>query len=503
MFNYYPPSLYYLGAVLKISGFQIIDTVKLLFILGFIASGVTMFFLLRDFFGLLPAYTGSLLYVYAPFRAVEVYVRGALSESWALALFPLLFLYSFRAVKNGQRSNYLFLAIVISLLLLTHIPMSVIFLPVLAVWIFALAIFFREFKRLPKFVASFILAVGMAAFFIIPAIVEKGYVHTETLIGGYFDYRQHFVSLGGLFFSNRWGYGSSNLGQTDNLSLSVGIVHWIAALGALVLALFSIKRNVFIAKLAILLVGLALGILFMVHQKSSFIWETINFLAYLQFPWRFLGPAIFLLSFLAAVGIFLCPRGKFTLFATLFLLLAAWSLYGNFFKPKDWLRITDKEKLSGVIWEKQLTSSIFDYLPIYAQFPPTTKAPDYPEVLSGEAVIESYNKGSDFQEGVILVKSAVKLRVPLYDFPGMSVYVDDSFVQHLNNDCSGLPFCLGLINFSIPNEGRHTIKIKLENTPLRTFANIFTLLSFSSVIPILAVLMASEVKSSRGYAKSV
>lgn len=481
MFNFYPPGLYYVGAVLSRAGFQIIDSVKILFALGFIASGVAMFFLLKEFFNLSAAYVGSFLYIYAPFRAADVYVRGDLSESWALSFFPLTFLFAYRSVRWGKLSDFWWLSVSVALLLLTHIPMSVIFLPILCLWVVILLVVLRRTGLFVKFIASGALGVGLAAFFILPAILEKQYVHVETLTEGYFGYRQHFVSLARLFFSNRWGYGSSNLGQTEDLSLSTGIVHWVAAAVAVVLAAFSFKRNKFLTKVAISLGVIELGVLFMIHQRSSFIWERVSFLAYLQFPWRFLGPSIFLLSFLSALGIFLCRDKKLTLAASLAIVGLVAFLHGSFFRPKGWLDISDKEKFSGISWERQLTSSIFDYLPIYAKQPPATKAPDFPEILAGSGIVGNYDKGADFQEGAVIARTPVLIRVPLYDFPGMTAYVNGVKVSHSNDNCQGEPFCLGLVSFWVSTPGENKIEVRLEDTPVRSFANILSLVSFLSV----------------------
>src|SRR3989344_1077112 len=65
-FNYYPPSVYYLGEVLHLIGFQFIDSVKILFILGFIFSAWAMFLFLRAVFGNWSALVGAVLYSYAP-----------------------------------------------------------------------------------------------------------------------------------------------------------------------------------------------------------------------------------------------------------------------------------------------------------------------------------------------------------------------------------------------------------------------------------------------------
>src|SRR5260221_7055170 len=69
-FNFYSPGVFYLGELFHLIGMQFIDVVKLLFVLGFILSSVTMFIFLRAIFGKLPALVGSILYTYLPFKAV-------------------------------------------------------------------------------------------------------------------------------------------------------------------------------------------------------------------------------------------------------------------------------------------------------------------------------------------------------------------------------------------------------------------------------------------------
>lgn len=51
LFNYYPPFPYYLGMIFRGLGFSFIDSTKILFILGFLASAVFMFFLGQELWG--------------------------------------------------------------------------------------------------------------------------------------------------------------------------------------------------------------------------------------------------------------------------------------------------------------------------------------------------------------------------------------------------------------------------------------------------------------------
>lgn len=162
-------------------------------------------------------------------------------------------------------------------------------------------------------------------------------------------------------------------------------------------------------------------------------------------------------------------------------ILAAIILNIGFFVPKDWLMIKDSDKFSGLSWEKQMTISIFDYLPIYAKFPPITKAPDLPEILDGVAKVTDYRKGSNFQTGKIEVIDEATIRLPLFDFPGMKVVVDGQVVKHNHNDCRGEEFCLGLITFKLP-EGSYLVEAKLTDTIIRKIGNWFTLTSIIVLI---------------------
>lgn len=482
-FNFYPPGVFYLGEILHKIGFQFIASVKILFILGFITSAFGMYLLLRSFFGRFPALIGSILYVYAPFRAVEVYVRGSLSEFWALSFFPLIFWASYRAIKSGKLRYYFYLALFLAFLILTHHLMTFIFLPILFCWVIFWIVLEKKWKSLPKLILSFLLALGLSAFFILPLIFEKQYVHTETLLSGYFDYRQHFVSLKQLFLSNYWDYGSSYFGDMDTVNLSTGLIQALLGLLSILLAFFNIKKNPKLSIVTIFIGILELATLFLIHQKSAFIWERLNILSWLQFPWRFLAVSVYLLSILSASAIFFLEKYKIILGRTvgIIAILGIFVLHANFFKPQEWLGISDKDKFSSHLWEKQLTISIFDYLPIFAKLPPDQKAAEGPEILEGDVKIIRYQKGSNYQIAQVEANTEAVIRLPLFDFPGMEVTLGQTIVEHNHDDCRNQKYCLGLITFKIP-KGQHIFKAKLTDTPVRSIGNIITIVTFSLLI---------------------
>lgn len=478
-FNFYPPLPYYIGAAMHRVGIQYIDTVKILFIFGYVLSAITMFLLVSELTGSYwPSFVASLAYSYIPYKAVEVYVRGALSEFWAQIFFPLIFWAIYKLIKSGKTKYLIWTGLSISLLLTTHTLMTMIFAPVAVIWA-AYWLFKTKWKNLGKVIGGGILGFCLSAFFILPVIFEKQFAHTESMLSGYFDYRQHFVSLYKLFISREWGYGSSGF-PNEKLNLSLGIVQWIAGLViAPVVALINLKKHKRFSILVLGLTALALFSIFMIHMKSSFIWAQLPFLWYLQFPWRFLAVSIFLLCLL--VGLTVHMFGKYKYIFGILLIVTSFALTISFYVPKAWFNIKDSDKFSGVSWQKQMTISIFDYLPIYAKLPPITQAPDFPEVIDGKAEFSDYKKGSDFQTGNVSVDSEATIRLPLFDFPGMRVKADGKLVNHGHDDCRNEEFCLGLISFKLP-KGEHKIEVELTDTPVRRIGNYLSIAGAAFVV---------------------
>jgi hypothetical protein len=488
-FNFYPPSPYYVGTLIAQLGVQFIDVTKIMFGLGFVVGGLGMYLFMKSWLGKWPAFVAAVLYTYAPYKAANVYVRGAMSEYWAMSFYPFIFWSIYQFIKTRQKKYGVFLSLSVGGLIMTHNLMPLIFLPLAAMWGLIWLILEKRIKLIGWLLAFGVLGITLAGFFIFPVIVERPYVHLETIIGGYFDYRMHFASLYQLFVSNYWGYGSSVWGPWDGMSLSTGQIHALFALVAVVLALVQFKKHPKVSVVTLMLFGLALFVLFMIHQKSSFIWDKLPFLAYLQFPWRFLSDSVFLLSVLGGIAIFYAEDVRLKIFGKIkaeyilgiIVIVGVMVLHMPFFQGHDWKKISDQEKFSGTSWNKQLTISIFDYLPIFAELPPIHPAPASPEVLEGRAEVKNWYKGSDWQHGWISSDSESLIRLPLFDFPGMTVTTktDDGNlkkVDHWNNDCRGQEFCLGLITFKLPS-GNNEVNVHLDNTWARTVGNISTLVS--------------------------
>src|SRR3989337_154441 len=106
--------------------------------------------------------------MFAPYRALDSYVRGAIAESFALAIIPLVFYFTLKLTKEKSRKNIAGFAISLGAFLISHNIMTVIFLPVIFIWVFYFLLQ-EKFRNWQIMLAGLILGFGLSAFFIGPA----------------------------------------------------------------------------------------------------------------------------------------------------------------------------------------------------------------------------------------------------------------------------------------------------------------------------------------------
>ncbi|MGD0523416.1 MAG: 6-pyruvoyl-tetrahydropterin synthase-related protein [Candidatus Microgenomates bacterium] len=479
LFNYYPPLPYLVGEIFRIVGVNFNNTVKLTFALGIVASGFTMFFLAGEFFDSWGALLSAVFYVWAPYRAVDVYVRGAQNESWSWIWFPLILLFSYRLIKSKKTTHLILFALTLAALLLSHNIMLMIFAPVLAVWIIFWLLRFKAFSIIPKLFVSGLLSLCLSAFFTLPAVFEQKYVHINSLVSDYFQYWAHYATLNQLFISRFWGDGPSVFGPNDGMAFPVGHFHWILGLIISIWLLVKIiRKKKFITVDYIAVFGVLVGLMgaFMSHERSTFIWKAIPILAFVQFPWRFLSLSVLGLSLAAGYLLEITKKFRILIFAvvSLGLIIFNW----NYFKPVHSGPITDAAKFSGEAWRIQQQAGIRDYLPITAVMDPNQARSVLAEVFSGNAKISNSKSGTNWASITTLSTPGESIiRFNIFNYPVWRAFIDGK-ETHIFMDKSEQ---WGRIYITVP-AGSHVVSLKLYNTPLRTITNIISLLSLAGIV---------------------
>lgn len=464
LFNFYAPLPYYFGAAIRLLGFNFIWVAKILFILSSILSALAMYIFGRKLFSEKGAFLAAVIYVYAPYRAVDLYVRGALSEAWAFVFFPLIFYTSILLSEKTTLKRISFLSLTLAGLFLTHNVTTLMFLPFLGLWWVYLILKDKKWKLAPALISSFVLGLGLAAFFLLPALLESNFIQTKYLLVGYFNFRAHFVAYGQLF-STFWGYGSSLWGLDDGLSFQIGLGNWLILVLAFMVG-FIYRKDKKLVGLLLFLGFSFIGSLFMQHNKSGFIWEAIPLLAFIQFPWRFLSISIFIVAIAGGVVPNYLGRFKMAYFILIGLIILA---SVNYFKPKEYVdnSFFDKFLYPEIMRTgKDLTK---DYLPIWVK---TTDGPLLTNLQAeqGKIDVSIFHKKTAFAQAQVNVLADSLIVAPISYFPGWTVTANG---KNINLE---KPLEQGLIRFKLP-VGAYSIKLEFKDTPVRMAGNLISLTS--------------------------
>lgn len=492
LFNYYPPLPYLIGQPFRWLGFQYLDIVKIVGILGFSLTAAFMYLLGKEFWGRGGGFISAAFYTYAPYHSVDFWVRGAMNEFWAMAFYPLIFWSTYKLIQAGSGKHIPVVSISISLLMLSHNPMLMIFAPVYLFWIVFWWIKFKSVSSIKYLFISAAWALGLAAFFTLPVIFETKHVSVWTLTSGYFNFLAHFLDLKQIFLRINWDYGSSVLGPNDTLSLSLGYLHWIIPAVLIISVPFSKKLRNY-KYLILYLVFWILVSLFMSHSRSTPIWLFLKPLEFLQFPWRFLTLAVFLASFLSGAINLIFSKNNFIKKISPSLIIALLILLnGNYFRPREWYPdMTDVKKFSGKSRQLLVTSGIFDYLPKSAPAPPADARGSEINIISGQGIFTPLLLTSNRQEYLVTLGTPGSIELQTYYFPGWTYWLDGKEVKDYKLD----PL-LGRPQIQI-SPGRHEFIAVFASTPIRTLGNTLSLVSWGILLITLLVKTLTATKAGK------
>ena len=465
-FNFYAPLPYYLGAFFHLLGVGFLDSSKMLFGLSFILSAFSMYLLGKELYGRVEGVLSSMLYLYAPYRSIDIYVRGTLNEAWAFVFFPLIFLFLIKLSKTQSFRNTVLLGLSLAGLFYTHNIMTILFVPFFGFYAVYLLIN-KKFDK--KFMfgifLSVLLGLGLGASFLIPALFEKKFVQTTYLTSGYFNYIGHFVAVR-QWFDSPWGYGASLWGSKDDLSFQLGVTQWILIFGAMILYC---TKKVYLNKKHVIFLPVLLTILifslFLQHNKSTFIWQTLPILAYTQFPWRLLAVSVFFAALIGGYGMTLINNQKIKIALSSFFVVLLLLVNYKYFKPKEYYLDSVDEHYVGVSVLERDDKIPKDYLPIWVK---NIKDEEMvaPILISGKADISSFFKNSKSASFNVKAQTDSVIEIPLTYFPGWATEIDGNEVQ-----CN--PTDLGLISIAV-KAGEHSVSLEFKDTPIRVIGNLLT-----------------------------
>lgn len=481
IFTFYAPLAYYIGGFFNLIGFDALIATKVMIGLGMLVAGISMYVLAREFWGKSGAIVSSLLYVYAPYHAVNLYVRGAISELWAYGLIPFVFFGIYKIYKNiavkhhvkfSIKQNWLwicFTAVSYGAVIVAHNLTAMMVTPFL--FIEALYLFLilpkKNYRAGMTLFISLVIGITLAAFCWLPAITEMMYTNVNSIIGGGSDYKDHFVCLSQLW-NSPWGYGGSAPGcLLDGLSFRLGKVHIILVVLSLIPLAFTWKGNKNIFFTILLSILGALVSLFFLLEYSKYIWDHIPQMAYFQFPWRFLVLASFFSSFLGGSILILLPRiHRFAL--VIVIVVAIFVVNAKLFIPEKTVNFTTDHytNKSFLNWETSKIS--YEYMPKAFSIPKEKQDMPKEKITFTDPTTKlvSINAKTQTLSAVIKTSHPTNINVAIAYFPAWQMFLDKHAIPYTQFD-KGL-------KIKIP-AGTHMIQAVYKQTPIELVADSISL----------------------------
>ncbi len=467
MFLY--PFSSYASSFFHLLGASFTDSVKIVFGIGFIASGISMYLWARNAFNEYAGIAAGVLYMYAPYRFVDLYVRGAIGEHTAFIFPPLVlyFLFKFFKKNNTKSSYWYFLGIVASMasLLLSHNAISIMFLPVIVFYTLYLYFNTNDKKKLIYAVGGLLYGFLLSSFFLLPAFLEGKYTLRDIVTGN--EYATRFVDPA------RFIWGKWNYGITGEFTVQLGLLQWLGIFAFPVVLWNEIKHK---SKHLILLNGIFVFFLislFIQTQYSQFLYEIITTLKKFQFPWRFLSLTVFTTAIITASLFLLIKKEKYKKIILGILVVTSVLINWEYMQAKNYILHPDSFYTS--IYKS--TTDTGESSPIWSVRFMEKVPKDKVEVVDGEATITETRRSTTRHSYRIISKGDARIKDNTVYFPGWKVYVDGNPILIEFQD----PSQRGLITFMIPT-GEHEVEVVFEDTKLRVFANIISILSAIGLI---------------------
>lgn len=440
MFLYPFPS--YLASLFHFLGITLVDSVKLVFAVSYVASIMAFFLWAGLAWNPLAGFVGAILYGFAPYRFVDLYVRGALGEHVAFAFAPVILLGLIGLAKQKHWAGWC-LTLGLTGLLLSHNAVSLMLMPL--VLLYGIYLFMYEAKNRRMFIAycllSLVLSFSLAAFFWIPAFFEGKYTLRDIVTRG--EFANRFVPLTKFIYSP-WNYGISN-----EFTKELGFAQWIM-----------VVAGIFYAPVV---VALLLFSLLIQTSTTGWIWDTVTILQKFQFPWRFLTVSVLLSATIGSIVTYAMPKKKY-----MFLIIAGIAIISTFsmWRAKSY-SIRPETYYTGIY---DSTTDTGESSPIWSvRFMEQRPATDI-EVIEGSATISAITRTSTKHEYDISSQSKTRFVENTLYFPGWRVLVDGSDVPVEFQD----PNYRGLMTFWT-DAGDHRVQVELGETKLRLIADAITL----------------------------
>jgi hypothetical protein len=498
LFNFYQVGFYYLVELVHLVVPRLSQALKVTIVLVW-WMGAGFSFLLFKRCGTAAAVIAAVTFALSPYLIVDGLIRSAYPELAAIAFITGV-LWSLDCWLTTGRTRYI--AIVsglVAMTLLCHLPAVLLTVPICAAHVIGLA--WTRQTTTPRVIGlgfAALLGVGLAAFYVMPALLELDLIQIRGMTehGRGMDFHQNFVppqqwiryALG-----YSWSFGASIRDVTDLLPLHISAAHWIFIVSAIIVSVVHVRRHTIDWRVAGMIQWLAVTAfaMFMMTSSSAIVWDAIPALSYVQYPWRF----FMLLSISgAALGALLTSLATSRRVQAALLILTVGlqvHLYHRRLRPPYYVPMAEMN-IDRPHWRDTPQAAKYGfyeraYDPIGVMRWPSERLARW-AIVDGHGTIDAQ---AVTDASLALASSSdgrMTVRVNSHAFPGWAARVDGRAAPIVPTSPDGY------MEIEVP-AGQHQIEVTFTNTAVRSAANI---VSLSSVAVLAIVSLRVGIRRLKG-----
>ena len=468
---FYSPLTAYMSVVFRIFNFSYVNCLKLCMFVIVLLSGITMYkFALRITKNKKLATLASIIYILAPYRITDMYIRTALAELASFIFIPIVFegLY---IIVNEEKKSYK-LALGAAGLILTH---QVIAMYTAIICFVYLIVFFKKLKSktvLKNIGVNLLFCILMTSFYWVGLLQHYFSTSYEVFVPGRMEREEVLI-----FYKAKF----SQLFITSSEQTMIYAIGLLSVIG-LVLTPISYKKipeeykktYMFFLITGIVLIGMTLKI---------FPFEKLpQALTMLQFTFRLFTFTSFFFAFVVATNFAILIKNFKTLDIVVLLTISILLLVP--YKSKLDFNLKDNEErlINGVrITENtgrvHAGMASMEYLPTKAFKNLKYIANRKDEVIvldNNEAVISDYTKqASNMNCKISNINKETTIELPYIYYLGYRVYADGQEIKYTESDN-------GFIQINIAKDSQIKVKYLGTNEMLISYA--VSIISFATII---------------------
>lgn len=468
---FYSPLTAYMSVVFRIFNFSYSNCLKLCMFAIVLLSGITMYKLaLRITKNKKLATLASIIYILAPYRITDMYIRTALAELASFIFIPIVFegLY---IIVNEEKKSYK-LALGAAGLILTH---QVIAMYTAIICFIYLIVFFKKLKSktvLKNIGVNLLFCILMTSFYWVGLLQHYLNTSYEVFVPGRMEREEVLI-----FYKAKF----SQLFITSSEQTMIYAIGLLSVIG-LVLTPIAYKKipkeykktYIFFLIAGIILIGMTLSI---------FPFEKLpQALTMLQFTFRLFTFTSFFFAFVVATNFAILIKNFKTLDIVVLLTISVLLLVP--YKSKLYFNLQEnEERLINGVRVTENTGRVhagmasMEYLPTKAFKNLKHIANRKDEVIvldNDEAVISDYTKqNSNMNCKILNVKKETTIELPYIYYLGYRVYANGQEIKYTESDN-------GLIQINIAQDSQIKVKYLGTNEMLISYA--VSIISFATII---------------------